>query len=117
MIRAAFLLILTLTVATGESATLVCQALCDGAAVADADACHHGQSTAPVSLTNDADCTSVGLPAMAAPRVELTPSDSDELARVAVSNESAMTAFGRLFASTVFSLPVGSPPRTVPLRI
>lgn len=117
VIRATLFLTLALTVATGESGTLVCQALCDRGAEADADACRHAQSAAPVSMTTDADCLSIGLPAMATPRVELNRPDSQGTTPVAVSNEPLMTTFGHPFASTVSFLRAGSPPRTVALRI
>ncbi len=117
VIRATFFLTLALTVATGESATRICQAVCDRGAEADADACHHAQSAARISMTNDADCLSIGLPAMATPRVELNRPDSREAIPVAASNEPLMTTFGRPFASTVSFLRAGSPPRTIALRI
>ena len=117
MIRATFFLTLALTVATGESATRICQAVCDRGAEADAEACHHAQSAAPVSMTNDADCLSIGLPATATPRVELSRPDSHGATPVAVSNEPLMTTFGPPFASTVSFLRAGSPPRTIALRI
>ena len=118
MIRATFFLTLALSVATGESAMLICQAVCDRGVEADADACQHAQSAAPVSMSDDGDCLGLGLPATATLRVELDRPDSHRATPVAVSNESLMTTtVGRPFASTVSSLPAGSPPRTVALRI
>lgn len=116
MIRATFLLTLALTVATGETATLICQAVCDHGADADADICRHA-SAAPVSMTNDADCLSLGLQATATPRVELNRPGSHEAMPVAVPNEPSLTTSGRPFASAVSFPPVGSPPRIVALRI
>jgi hypothetical protein len=118
VIRATFFLTLALTVATGESATRICQAVCDRGAEADAEACHHAPSAAQVSMTTDADCLSIGLPAMATPRVELNRPDSHGATPVAVSNEPLLTmTFGRPFASTVSVLCAGSPPRNLALRI
>jgi hypothetical protein len=117
VIRAAFFLTLALTVATGESAMLICQAVCDREVDADADACRHAQSAAPASMTDDGDCLGLGLPATATPRVELNRPGSHEATPVAVSNEPLMTTFGRPFASAVSFPPVGSPPRIVALRI
>jgi hypothetical protein len=117
VIRAIFFLTLALTVATGESATLICQAVCDRGTEADADACHHAQSAAPVLTTDDTDCLSISLSAMATPRVELNRPDSHGAAPVAVSNELPMTTCGPAFASKASFLRVGGPPRTIALRI
>jgi hypothetical protein len=117
VIRAALLLTLALTVATGESAILVCQAVCDRGAEADADACGHAQSAAPVSVTDDGDCLALGLLATTTPRVELDRPDSPGATPVAVSNEPLVRTSGRPFASTISSLPTGSPPRAIALRI
>jgi hypothetical protein len=115
--RAAFLLILALTVATGESAALMCQTVCDRRAETDADACHGAPSAARISITNGADCRSIGLPATATPRVELNRTDSDAATPIGVSNGPVMMALGRAFAPPVLYVCVGSPPRTIALRI
>ena len=70
MIRATFFLTLALTVATGESAMLICQVVCDRGVEADADACQHAQSAAPVSMSDDGDCLGLGLPVMGAPAIQ-----------------------------------------------
>jgi hypothetical protein len=60
--RAAFFLAMALTLGTGQSAALLCQAFCDRPTSAeDADACKHNQSTAQTSMTNGTDCTSLDL--------------------------------------------------------
>lgn len=117
VIRATFLLTLALTIATGESAMLICQAVCDRGVEADADACRHAQSAAPVSISDDADCLGVGLTATATLRVALDRPDPQGTTPVAVSNNPVITAFGRPFWSTASSVPAGSPPRTIALRI
>jgi hypothetical protein len=117
VIRATFFLTVALTVATGESATLICQAVCERGAEAEADACHYAESALPVLMTNDADCLSIGLPAMATPRVELNQPDAHGAMPVAVSNEPLMTVFGRSFASNICFVRAGSPPRVTALRI
>ena len=83
-------LTLALSVATGESAMLICQAVCDRGVEADADACQHAQSAAPVSMSDDGDCLGLGLPATATLRVELDRPDSHGATPVAVSNESVI---------------------------
>jgi hypothetical protein len=117
VIRVTFLLTLALTIATGESAMLVCQAVCDRGVEADADACRHAQSAAPVSISDDADCLGLGLTATATMRVALDRPDSQGTTPVAVSNNPLITAFEPPFRSIASSLPAGSSPRTFALRI
>ena len=117
MIRAAFILTLALTVAAGESAMLVCQAVCDREVETGDHACRHTESAAPASMNDDEDCLDLGLPATATLRVEIDRPDSHGMTTVAVSNAQGLTAFGRLSAATVSRLPSGSPPRTDVLRI
>lgn len=117
MIRATFFLTLVLTIAIGESAMLMCQAVCAGGVEADADACRHAQSAALVSITDDGDCLALGLPATATLRVELDRPDSHAAAPLAISGEPLLTTLGRPFSSTISSLPAGRPPRTVVLRV
>jgi hypothetical protein len=116
VIRATFLLTLALTVATGETAIRICQAVCDRARGTDTDACRHAQSAVPVSMTGDADCLGLGLPATASLRVELDRPDS-RATTPAAANEPLMTTLGRTLAATSSSLPAGSPPRADVLRI
>ena len=116
MIRAALYLTLTIAVAAGESVTLICHALCDRPAQAEAETCHHAQSATGVSLTHDADCSGTHLLATATLGTELNRRDTHDATLGAVSNESLMT-FERPRASRAYSQSVGSPPRTVALRI
>ena len=116
MIRAAFFLTFALMVATGESAPLLCQALCDRAVPAeDVDACDHNQSTAQLSIANDADCTSIG--PTAPMRGEPNWTRSHEGAPVFVRNEPMAATFGRAVAAAPSRLDARNRPRTVALRI
>ena len=117
VIRAAFFLTLALSVAAGESATLICQAVCDPGAETDTEACHHGQSAPRISAADDPDCLSIGLAAIATPGVELNRPPSHRATALAVSNEPLMPPFECPFGPTVSSLCVGSPPRAIALRI
>lgn len=121
MIRAAFFLIVAVTLGTGESARLLCRTLCDRTVpVEDADACHHNQSADQITLTSDRDCADVGLRATAVigdKTNRATPAASDEATAVSVSSDPPAATSGRALAATAASLTAGNRPRTVALRI
>lgn len=120
MIRAAFLLTFALTLAGGETVTLVCRALCDRTAPAAAETCHHTESAAQPTITTNADCTAVGLPWTAAIRNEAHrpgPSFPDAAGAASVVIRPAATASAHAFASGGISPTLAIEPRTIALRI
>jgi hypothetical protein len=65
VIRSTIFLAIVLTLGTGDSLTLLCQATCDRAAWADVDACHHSPSAAPLIVRDDQSCGEGGTPIIA----------------------------------------------------
>lgn len=120
VIRAAFLLTFALTLAGGDSVTLVCRALCDRTAPAGAEMCHHTESAAQPTITTNADCNAVGLPSTAiisneAHRPGLSIPDAATAVSVAITP--AATASAHAFAPGGASPTPGIEPRTIALRI
>jgi hypothetical protein len=121
VIRATFFLTLALTLGTGESATLVCQTLCDGAVAAEgADECRHNGSAAQLTVTNDLGCADTDLPTTTVIRDEThrpAPAAQDDATAVSVSNGPPAAPPVRAFAHPAASLTIGNRPRALALRI
>jgi hypothetical protein len=123
VIRATLFLTLALTIGTGESATLLCQTLCDGAVAAEgagADECRHNGSAAQLTVTNDLGCAGTNVPTTAAIRDEThrpARAAQDEATAVSVSNGPPAAPPVRAFAHAAASLTIGNRPRLLALRI
>jgi hypothetical protein len=121
VIRAAFALTLVLTLGTGGSATLLCQAFCDRAAAAGStEACRHNQPTDEPSLTSDASCTTVDLTATAVIRVEQNRSTltaPGDAAASALTTHTPAATPGHDIPDTSALLTLGNQPRNPILRI